>query len=43
MLANALDIGSAIRGNRIDLFVQGTTAQASTFGIQYVKVYVLKS
>jgi 3D (Asp-Asp-Asp) domain-containing protein len=43
MLANALDIGSAIRGNRIDLFVPGTTAQASTFGIQYVKVYVLKS
>lgn len=43
MIATALDAGSAIQGNRIDMFVPGTAAQANTFGIQYVKVYVLES
>ncbi|MBD3920205.1 3D domain-containing protein [Paenibacillus sp. PR3] len=43
MIATALDVGSAIKGNRIDLFVPGTAAQVSNFGIQYVKVYVLES
>jgi Uncharacterized protein conserved in bacteria len=43
MIATALDVGSAIKGNRIDLFAPGTAAQVSNFGIQYVKVYVLKS
>ncbi|GMK39865.1 hypothetical protein PCCS19_29200 [Paenibacillus sp. CCS19] len=43
MIATALDVGSAIKGNRIDLFVPGTAAQVSDFGIQYVKVYVLES
>ncbi|GFN31194.1 3D domain-containing protein [Paenibacillus xylaniclasticus] len=42
MLATASDAGSAIKGNRIDIFVNGTTTQAKKFGIQYVKVYVLK-
>lgn len=43
MIATALDVGSAIKGNRIDLFVPGTAAQVSNFGIQYVKAYVLES
>ncbi|WP_246070726.1 3D domain-containing protein [Paenibacillus kobensis] len=42
MIATAADAGSAIQGNRIDIFVNGTTAQAKKFGIQYVKVYVLQ-
>ncbi|MWC29513.1 LysM peptidoglycan-binding domain-containing protein [Paenibacillus sp. MMS18-CY102] len=43
MLASASDMGSSIKGNRIDIFVPGTTVQAKSFGMQYVKVYVLKS
>lgn len=41
MLATATDMGGSIKGNRIDLFVPGTTKQALKFGIQDVKVYVL--
>ncbi|QKS46435.1 3D domain-containing protein [Paenibacillus cellulosilyticus] len=43
MLATALDVGSAIKGNRIDMFVPGTASEVSNFGFQYVKVYVLES
>ncbi|EFM08691.1 3D domain protein [Paenibacillus curdlanolyticus YK9] len=43
MLASASDMGSSIKGNRIDIFVPGNTSQAKSFGMQYVKVYVLKS
>ncbi|MCU6709243.1 3D domain-containing protein [Paenibacillus sp. J5C_2022] len=42
MLATATDMGGSIKGNRIDLFVPGTTQQASKFGIQDVQVYILK-
>lgn len=42
MMATALDMGGAIQGNRIDIFVPGTTSQAKSFGVQYVKVYVLR-
>ncbi|WP_424766423.1 3D domain-containing protein [Paenibacillus sp. sgz302251] len=42
MVATATDIGGSIKGNRIDLFVPGTTSQAMSFGIQNVKVYVLE-
>ncbi|MUT67578.1 3D domain-containing protein [Paenibacillus sp. NEAU-GSW1] len=42
MVAKATDTGGAIKGNRIDIFVPGTSAQASNFGIQNVKVYILK-
>ncbi|MFX3632104.1 MAG: 3D domain-containing protein [Candidatus Pristimantibacillus sp.] len=41
MVATATDIGGAIKGNRIDIFVPGSSSKASTFGIQNVKVYIL--
>lgn len=41
MVATATDIGGAIKGNRIDIFVPGSSSKASTFGIQNVKVYLL--
>lgn len=42
MIATATDTGSAIKGNRIDIFVPGTTSEARSFGIQNVKVFILK-
>lgn len=42
MVATALDMGGSIKGNRIDIFVPGTTRQALTFGIQDVEVYILE-
>ncbi|CAM3448649.1 3D domain-containing protein [Paenibacillus lupini] len=42
MVATASDVGSAIKGNHIDIYVPGSSSQASKFGIQNVKVYVLK-
>ncbi|MFD2331559.1 3D domain-containing protein [Cohnella sp. GCM10020058] len=41
MYAVARDTGSAIKGNRIDIFVPGSRDKASNFGIQYVNLYVL--
>lgn len=41
MLATATDMGGSIKGNRIDIFVPGTTQQAQKFGFQDVKVYIL--
>ncbi len=42
LIATASDTGSAIKGNRIDIFVPGTRSYVSTFGVQNVKVYILK-
>ncbi|TYP71381.1 3D domain-containing protein [Paenibacillus methanolicus] len=42
MFAVASDMGGAIKGNRIDIFVSSSQQQARTFGYQYVHVYVLK-
>ncbi|MEK0316930.1 3D domain-containing protein [Cohnella sp. 56] len=42
MTAVASDAGSAIKGNRIDIFLPGTRQEVSQFGIQYVNLYVLK-
>lgn len=42
MLAAATDMGGAIKGNRIDIFVPGTTQEARKFGFQDVKVYILQ-
>jgi 3D (Asp-Asp-Asp) domain-containing protein len=42
MTGQATDIGGAIKGNRIDIFVPTTDAKASLFGIQNVKIYILK-
>ncbi|MDA8344216.1 MAG: 3D domain-containing protein [Thermaerobacter sp.] len=41
-LATADDTGGAIKGNRIDIFINASESQVSNFGIQQVKVYVLK-
>ncbi|MDG0814627.1 3D domain-containing protein [Cohnella rhizosphaerae] len=41
MFAVASDSGSAIKGNRIDIFVPGSRDKASKFGFQYVNLYVL--
>ncbi|MFD0589786.1 3D domain-containing protein [Paenibacillus sp. GCM10027627] len=42
IIATATDMGGSIKGNRIDIFVPGTTQQAYKFGIQNVKAYILK-
>ncbi|WP_276354100.1 3D domain-containing protein [Cohnella caldifontis] len=42
LIAKATDSGSAIKGNRIDIFVPGSRLFVSTFGLQNVKVYILK-
>ncbi|GBG09939.1 hypothetical protein PAT3040_04622 [Paenibacillus agaridevorans] len=42
MIATATDIGGSIKGNRIDIFVPGTTQQAKKFGFQDVTVYILQ-
>ncbi|PLT47308.1 3D domain protein [Paenibacillus pasadenensis] len=41
MIATATDTGGSIKGDRIDIFVPGTTAEARSFGFQWVKVHVL--
>lgn len=41
MVATASDSGSAIKGNRIDIFVPGSRESVSKFGFQQVKLYVL--
>ncbi|MFF2157087.1 3D domain-containing protein [Paenibacillus chitinolyticus] len=42
MIAKATDIGGAIKGNRIDIFVPGSKNKVNDFGFQSVKVYILK-
>jgi 3D (Asp-Asp-Asp) domain-containing protein len=42
LVAKATDAGGAIVGNRIDIFIPGSSAKVSTFGFQNVKLYVLK-
>lgn len=42
MIAKATDTGSAIKGKRIDIFVPGSRSFVSKFGLQNVKVYILK-
>lgn len=41
MFATATDVGGAIKGDRIDIYVPGSRAQARTFGLQEVTVYVI--
>lgn len=41
-VATAADIGGAIKGNRMDIFIPGSQAEVKAFGIQNIKVYVLK-
>jgi 3D (Asp-Asp-Asp) domain-containing protein len=42
LLATATDIGGAIRGNHVDIFIPSSVGKASDFGIQNVKLHVLK-
>lgn len=42
MIYHATDEGGAIKGNRVDMFVPTSRAAADKFGMQDVKVYVLK-
>lgn len=42
MIGTATDKGGAIKGNRIDIFVPGSRSFVAGFGVQNVKVYILK-
>lgn len=41
MIVKATDIGGAIKGNRMDIFIPGSRQQVSNFGIQKIKAYIL--
>ncbi|MEK5057553.1 3D domain-containing protein [Paenibacillus shunpengii] len=41
-VATATDIGGAIKGNKIDIFIPGSPGFVSEFGIQDVKLYFIK-
>ncbi len=41
LMAKATDIGGAIKGNRIDIFIPGSRDYVKGFGIQNVEIYVL--
>ncbi|MGN7760136.1 3D domain-containing protein [Paenibacillus sp. 22594] len=41
-LATATDMGSAIKGNRIDIFIPGSQSFVADFGFQYVQLYVIE-
>lgn len=41
-LATASDTGGAIKGNKIDLFVPVSKQTGNSFGVQNIKVYILK-
>jgi 3D (Asp-Asp-Asp) domain-containing protein len=43
LFATASDIGSAIKGNKIDIFVSDDKQKAYQFGIQQVKIYILNN
>jgi len=42
MIVKATDEGSAVKGKRIDIFLPLSQQDAAGFGIQDVKVYILK-
>ncbi|MNC24369.1 Cell wall-binding protein YocH precursor [compost metagenome] len=41
-VATATDMGSAIKGNRIDIFIPGSQSFVSEFGFQYVQLYMIE-
>ncbi|CAG7645899.1 stalk domain-containing protein [Paenibacillus allorhizosphaerae] len=43
LYATASDIGGAIKGNKIDIFLPESRSKARMFGVQQVKIYVLGS
>jgi 3D (Asp-Asp-Asp) domain-containing protein len=42
MIATATDKGSSVQGKRVDIFVPSSKADASKFGMQDVKVYIME-
>ncbi|WP_342561232.1 3D domain-containing protein [Paenibacillus sp. FSL R7-0345] len=40
-LATATDTGSAIKGNRIDIFIPGSQSSVAEFGYQYVNLFII--
>ncbi|MBN3527422.1 3D domain-containing protein [Paenibacillus apiarius] len=42
LVAEARDIGGAIKGNKLDIFVPVSKSAGSTFGVQDVQVYIIK-
>jgi 3D (Asp-Asp-Asp) domain-containing protein len=42
MIAKATDMGGSIKGKRVDIFVPSSKADATKFGMQDVKVYIIK-
>jgi 3D (Asp-Asp-Asp) domain-containing protein len=42
MIAKATDMGGRIKGKRVDIFVPSSKADASKFGMQDVKIYIIK-
>ena len=40
-MARAVDEGDAIQGNRVDVFIDGSEATVSNFGVQHVTAYIL--
>ncbi|NOU97849.1 hypothetical protein GC093_32155 [Paenibacillus sp. LMG 31456] len=43
MYAVASDIGGSVKGNKIDIYVPDSKTKAMKFGIQQVKIYMLKN
>ncbi|WKL02381.1 3D domain-containing protein [Paenibacillus amylolyticus] len=41
-VATARDVGGAIKGHRIDIFIPGSKQSVSTFGFQDIELYILK-
>jgi len=41
MMGKATDVGGAIKGNRIDIYIPGSNQLVQSFGIQNVQVYVM--
>ncbi|MDZ4910448.1 hypothetical protein GNF68_15715, partial [Clostridium perfringens] len=41
-VAEARDIGGAIKGNRIDIFIPGSKSSVNQFGIQDIKLFIIE-
>ena len=41
-VATARDVGGAIKGHRIDIFIPGSKQSVSSFGFQDIELYILK-
>jgi LysM repeat protein len=42
MICTASDVGGGVKGSHIDIFIPTSDGKASAFGIQHVKMYLLK-